>query len=146
MKLFLFLLILLTVKSQSIEDLLPDPDDSSEDVVIHRLLDPNNDTLLPSLVVSRQEDSLIRDLSLGIIGSVQLGGSEPPFHSPTESFHEDEVERALKTKFAADGTEEKLYRLLLDPERYEKDVRPTPNHRIPTNVTFGFLLNQIVEM
>lgn len=67
---------------------------------------------------------------------------------------------SLVSEYSADGTEERLYRLLLDPERwdegrekdknerlrYEKDVRPTPNHLIPTNVTFGFLLNQIVEM
>uniref|UniRef100_A0A1I7Y6D2 Uncharacterized protein n=1 Tax=Steinernema glaseri TaxID=37863 RepID=A0A1I7Y6D2_9BILA len=46
----------------------------------------------------------------------------------------------------ADGTEEQLYRTLLDPLRYEKDVRPTLHHSMPTNVTFGFLLNQIVEM
>ncbi|KAK0404779.1 hypothetical protein QR680_017621 [Steinernema hermaphroditum] len=46
----------------------------------------------------------------------------------------------------ADGTEEHLYRTLLDPARYEKDVRPTVHHSMPTNVTFGFLLNQIVEM
>lgn len=42
--------------------------------------------------------------------------------------------------------EELLYKTLLDPQYYEKDVRPTPNHRIATNITFGFLLNQIVEM
>ncbi|VDO62743.1 unnamed protein product [Haemonchus placei] len=46
----------------------------------------------------------------------------------------------------ADGTEERLYRTLLSEERYEKDVRPTGHHSQPTNVTFGFLLNQIVEM
>ena len=47
---------------------------------------------------------------------------------------------------AADGTEELLYKTLLDPSYYEKDVRPTIHHSLPTNVTFGFLLNQIVEM
>lgn len=46
----------------------------------------------------------------------------------------------------ADGTEEKLYRTLLDPTRYQMDIRPTTHHSLPTNVTFGFLLNQIVEM
>uniref|UniRef100_A0A0M3IJK2 DNA-directed RNA polymerase n=1 Tax=Ascaris lumbricoides TaxID=6252 RepID=A0A0M3IJK2_ASCLU len=46
----------------------------------------------------------------------------------------------------ADGYEEMLYKMLLDPTRYEKDVRPTIHHTLPTNVTFGFLLNQIVEM
>lgn len=46
----------------------------------------------------------------------------------------------------ASGTEEILYKMLLDPERYEKDVRPTFHHSVSTNVTFGFLLNQIVEM
>ncbi|VDN40877.1 unnamed protein product [Gongylonema pulchrum] len=52
-------------------------------------------------------------------------------------------------KFAgtfADDNEELLYKMLLDPKRYEKDVRPTERHTISTNVTFGFLLNQIVEM
>uniref|UniRef100_A0A0K0D4C6 Neur_chan_LBD domain-containing protein n=1 Tax=Angiostrongylus cantonensis TaxID=6313 RepID=A0A0K0D4C6_ANGCA len=39
-----------------------------------------------------------------------------------------------------------LYRNLLSPDRYEKDLRPTTHHLKPTNVTFGFLLNQIVEM
>ncbi|KIH46979.1 Neurotransmitter-gated ion-channel ligand binding domain protein [Ancylostoma duodenale] len=47
---------------------------------------------------------------------------------------------------STDGTEERLYRSLLSPDRYEKDVRPTTHHSKPTNVTFGFLLNQIVEM
>ncbi|KHN72516.1 Ligand-gated ion channel 4 [Toxocara canis] len=51
------------------------------------------------------------------------------------------IERA-----SADGHEEMLYKTLLDPRRYEKDVRPTIHHTLPTNVTFGFLLNQIVEM
>uniref|UniRef100_A0A914DZ00 Neurotransmitter-gated ion-channel ligand-binding domain-containing protein n=1 Tax=Acrobeloides nanus TaxID=290746 RepID=A0A914DZ00_9BILA len=46
----------------------------------------------------------------------------------------------------ADGTEALLYRTLLDPNYYEKDVRPTTHHSRPTNITFGFLLNQIVEM
>ncbi|VDM51770.1 unnamed protein product [Angiostrongylus costaricensis] len=49
-------------------------------------------------------------------------------------------------ELTADGTEERLYRNLLSPDRYEKDVRPTTHHLKPTNVTFGFLLNQIVEM
>lgn len=44
------------------------------------------------------------------------------------------------------GTEELLYKTLLDPRIYEKDVRPTYHHSVRTNVTFGFLLNQIVEM
>uniref|UniRef100_A0AC34Q3H0 Uncharacterized protein n=1 Tax=Panagrolaimus sp. JU765 TaxID=591449 RepID=A0AC34Q3H0_9BILA len=61
-----------------------------------------------------------------------------------------EVERRVADAFAkkagADGTEELLYKSLLDPNYYEKDVRPTPHHSLPTNVTFGFLLNQIVEM
>ncbi|VDK52665.1 unnamed protein product [Anisakis simplex] len=46
----------------------------------------------------------------------------------------------------ADGKEELLYKKLLDPDNYEKDVRPTLHHTMPTNVTLGFLLNQIVEM
>ena len=45
-----------------------------------------------------------------------------------------------------DATEEALYRSLLDHTIYEKDVRPCIHHSQPTNVTFGFLLNQIVEM
>ena len=31
-------------------------------------------------------------------------------------------------------------------QHYEKDVRPTHDHRLPTNVTFGFLLNQLVDV
>ncbi|ETN77898.1 Neurotransmitter-gated ion-channel ligand binding domain protein, partial [Necator americanus] len=45
-----------------------------------------------------------------------------------------------------DSTEERLYRSLFFADHYEKDVRPTTHHSKPTNVTFGFLLNQIVEM
>lgn len=55
----------------------------------------------------------------------------------------------IKNKYIeaiADGAEEMLYKLLLNPQYYEKDVRPTLHHTIPTNITFGFLLNQIVEM
>ncbi|CAI4226913.1 unnamed protein product [Auanema sp. JU1783] len=59
---------------------------------------------------------------------------------------EDRLKYALNAKNLADGTEERLYRTLLNPERYEMDVRPTTHHSLPTNVTFGFLLNQIVEM
>jgi hypothetical protein len=47
---------------------------------------------------------------------------------------------------SAIGTEELLYKTLLDPRFYEKDVRPTHHYTAPTNITFGFLLNQIVEM
>ncbi|GMR32567.1 hypothetical protein PMAYCL1PPCAC_02762, partial [Pristionchus mayeri] len=128
----LFLLSLFSVHSL---DQLITPD-SSEDVLISQLLDPFNE--------SSSVDVRIREISS--YSSAQLGGTQPPFHSSLSPFREEEVERALKTKYSADGTEERLYRLLLDPERYEKDVRPTPHHRIPTNITFGFLLNQIVEM
>uniref|UniRef100_A0A914C8B5 Ligand-gated ion channel 4 n=1 Tax=Acrobeloides nanus TaxID=290746 RepID=A0A914C8B5_9BILA len=55
-------------------------------------------------------------------------------------------QNAIKLKSMADGTEALLYRTLLDPNYYEKDVRPTTHHSRPTNITFGFLLNQIVEM
>ncbi|KAI1716410.1 neurotransmitter-gated ion-channel ligand binding domain-containing protein [Ditylenchus destructor] len=46
----------------------------------------------------------------------------------------------------ATRTEEYLYRKLLNPEYYEKHVRPTRHHSLATNITFGVLLNQIVEM
>uniref|UniRef100_A0A0N4ZT20 Neur_chan_LBD domain-containing protein n=1 Tax=Parastrongyloides trichosuri TaxID=131310 RepID=A0A0N4ZT20_PARTI len=63
---------------------------------------------------------------------------------------EDEIGRnvrySLKKKLNADRIEERLYRTLLNSERYEKDVRPSIHHTMVTNVTFGFLLNQIVEM
>ncbi|CAD6189319.1 unnamed protein product [Caenorhabditis auriculariae] len=55
----------------------------------------------------------------------------------------EDVEPSRRT---VDGTEELLYRTLLHPSVYEKDVRPSSHHSQPTNVTFGFLLNQIVEM
>ncbi|CAJ0572978.1 unnamed protein product, partial [Mesorhabditis spiculigera] len=55
-------------------------------------------------------------------------------------------ERYELVESSADGTEQQLYRTLMDSTRYEKDVRPTMHHSLPTNVTFGFLLNQIVEM
>ncbi|GMT04230.1 hypothetical protein PENTCL1PPCAC_26404 [Pristionchus entomophagus] len=136
--LLLFLLFLSTINSQDDRLITPDSLQSTEDVLISYLLDPNNET---SLEVTRVREFLPQSPP-----SAQLGGTEPPFHSTSSPFQEEQVERALKTKYSADGTEERLYRLLLDPERYEKDVRPTPFHRIPTNVTFGFLLNQIVEM
>ncbi|KAK0404778.1 hypothetical protein QR680_017621 [Steinernema hermaphroditum] len=66
--------------------------------------------------------------------------------APFDPIDSDRVATARQTKLMADGTEEHLYRTLLDPARYEKDVRPTVHHSMPTNVTFGFLLNQIVEM
>ncbi|CAB3399484.1 unnamed protein product [Caenorhabditis bovis] len=56
------------------------------------------------------------------------------------------LEKALNTKKHVDKTEEALYRTLLDYSAYEKDVRPCHHHKESTNVTFGFLLNQIVEM
>uniref|UniRef100_A0A7E4ZU89 Ligand-gated ion channel 4 n=1 Tax=Panagrellus redivivus TaxID=6233 RepID=A0A7E4ZU89_PANRE len=59
---------------------------------------------------------------------------------------EKKVAKALQKRKMADGTEELLYRTLLDPNYYEKNVRPTAHHLQPTNITFGFLLNQIVEM
>uniref|UniRef100_A0A1I8BI26 Neur_chan_LBD domain-containing protein n=1 Tax=Meloidogyne hapla TaxID=6305 RepID=A0A1I8BI26_MELHA len=55
-------------------------------------------------------------------------------------------ERALTTKQLASKTEENLYKKLLNPQNYEKNVRPTKHHLLPTNITFGVLLNQIVEM
>ncbi|KAL7069568.1 hypothetical protein ACQ4LE_010978, partial [Meloidogyne hapla] len=56
------------------------------------------------------------------------------------------LERALTTKQLASKTEENLYKKLLNPQNYEKNVRPTKHHLLPTNITFGVLLNQIVEM
>ncbi|CAJ0934315.1 unnamed protein product, partial [Mesorhabditis belari] len=70
----------------------------------------------------------------------------PPFGAYTKLNIDDEVRKALQIKSSADGTEQLLYRTLMDASRYEKDVRPTNHHSLPTNVTFGFLLNQIVEM
>ncbi|KAL6724136.1 hypothetical protein Aduo_019052 [Ancylostoma duodenale] len=69
-----------------------------------------------------------------------------PFSSIHFDMNEDLLTRVLEIKQSTDGTEERLYRSLLSPDRYEKDVRPTTHHSKPTNVTFGFLLNQIVEM
>ncbi|CAD5234506.1 unnamed protein product [Bursaphelenchus xylophilus] len=57
-----------------------------------------------------------------------------------------QIENALRLKSQAVNTEELLYKTLLDPQYYEQNVRPTPSHRLTTNITFGFLLNQIVEM
>uniref|UniRef100_A0A914H2A9 Uncharacterized protein n=1 Tax=Globodera rostochiensis TaxID=31243 RepID=A0A914H2A9_GLORO len=54
--------------------------------------------------------------------------------------------RALQIRQMASRTEERLYQTVLSPEHYEKNVRPTLHHWLPTNVTFGVLLNQIVEM
>ncbi|UMM39257.1 hypothetical protein L5515_016391 [Caenorhabditis briggsae] len=65
---------------------------------------------------------------------------------PMPNFDPHRLEKALRTKGSIDGTEEALYRSLLDHTVYEKDVRPCIHHSQPTNVTFGFLLNQIVEM
>uniref|UniRef100_A0AC35TK50 Neur_chan_LBD domain-containing protein n=1 Tax=Rhabditophanes sp. KR3021 TaxID=114890 RepID=A0AC35TK50_9BILA len=59
---------------------------------------------------------------------------------------EKNVKTARKIKDLADGTEEQLYKYLLNPQRYEKHIRPSIHHTLTTNVTFGFLLNQIVEM
>lgn len=41
-------------------------------------------------------------------------------------------------------TVDKLYKTLM--EEYEKDIRPTDSHTIPTNVTFGFLLHSVMQM
>nr|CAD2158171.1 unnamed protein product [Meloidogyne enterolobii] len=56
------------------------------------------------------------------------------------------LEKALAIKNSASRTEENLYKKLLNLQNYEKNVRPTKHHLLPTNVTFGVLLNQIVEM
>ncbi|KAI6191601.1 hypothetical protein M3Y97_00245800 [Aphelenchoides bicaudatus] len=66
--------------------------------------------------------------------------------SKADTFDLESVENAIRLKAQVIGTEELLYKTLLDPRVYEKDVRPTYHHAIATNVTFGFLLNQIVEM
>ncbi|PIO55868.1 hypothetical protein TELCIR_22741, partial [Teladorsagia circumcincta] len=70
----------------------------------------------------------------------------PPEDHREVQLNERRLYHALEIKSFADGTEERLYRTLLSEDRYEKDVRPTAHHSQPTNVTFGFLLNQIVEM
>ncbi|PAV85801.1 hypothetical protein WR25_14389 [Diploscapter pachys] len=57
---------------------------------------------------------------------------------------EEKLEAAMMARKNADMTEERLYQHLL--RGYEKDIRPTLHHSLPTNCTFGFLLNQIVEM
>lgn len=44
----------------------------------------------------------------------------------------------------ADIIEDRLYAYLM--RDYEKDVRPTPHHTLPTNVTFGFLLQMVVDV
>uniref|UniRef100_A0A1I7X6B9 Ligand-gated ion channel 4 n=1 Tax=Heterorhabditis bacteriophora TaxID=37862 RepID=A0A1I7X6B9_HETBA len=76
-----------------------------------------------------------------------MAPDHPPFGEYFEvELDEQQLKKALETKNFADGTEEQLYRTLLNPAKYEKDVRPTTHHTLPTNVTFGFLLNQIVEM
>ncbi|KAI6232385.1 hypothetical protein M3Y95_00480400 [Aphelenchoides besseyi] len=72
-------------------------------------------------------------------------------HWPSSSFQTppldlENIERAMRLKAMAVGTEELLYKTLLDDRWYELNVRPTYHHTVPTNITFGFLLNQIVEM
>ncbi|PAV74179.1 hypothetical protein WR25_08748 isoform B [Diploscapter pachys] len=57
---------------------------------------------------------------------------------------EEKLEAAMMARKNADMTEERLYQHLL--RGYEKDIRPALHHSLPTNCTFGFLLNQIVEM
>ncbi|KAL3093645.1 hypothetical protein niasHT_026683 [Heterodera trifolii] len=59
---------------------------------------------------------------------------------------EANLQRALRIRQMASRTEEHLYQTLLSPENYEKNVRPSLHHWLATNVTFGVLLNQIVEM
>uniref|UniRef100_A0A914WQK1 Uncharacterized protein n=1 Tax=Plectus sambesii TaxID=2011161 RepID=A0A914WQK1_9BILA len=44
-----------------------------------------------------------------------------------------------------DSVEDRLYKTLLTTN-YEKAIRPTLHHTVATNVTFGFLLNQIVDV
>lgn len=62
---------------------------STEDVLISQLLDPNNEST--SLI---EDNSIrVRDIS----SSAQLSGESPPFHSTPSPFREEEVERALKT-------------------------------------------------
>ncbi|KAI1724357.1 neurotransmitter-gated ion-channel ligand binding domain-containing protein [Ditylenchus destructor] len=62
------------------------------------------------------------------------------------SIIDQNLKMALQLKNMASRTEEYLYRKLLNPEYYEKHVRPTRHHSLATNITFGVLLNQIVEM
>ncbi|KAF1746809.1 hypothetical protein GCK72_023267 [Caenorhabditis remanei] len=89
------------------------------------------------------------ETSLGTISKLSSLSSEQehvPAVVPMLNFDPNRLEKALRTKGSIDGTEEALYRSLLDHTIYEKDVRPCIHHSQPTNVTFGFLLNQIVEM
>ncbi|KAI6244137.1 hypothetical protein M3Y99_00084800 [Aphelenchoides fujianensis] len=67
----------------------------------------------------------------------------PSTSVPTPPLSTESIERALRLKAMAVGTEELLYKTLLDPRFYEPDVRPTYHHTVPTNITFGFLLNQL---
>ncbi|EFO97279.1 CRE-LGC-4 protein [Caenorhabditis remanei] len=89
------------------------------------------------------------EASLGTISKLSALSSQQehvPAVVPMLNFDPNRLEKALRTKGSIDGTEEALYRSLLDHTIYEKDVRPCIHHSQPTNVTFGFLLNQIVEM
>ncbi|KAF7633404.1 hypothetical protein Mgra_00007197 [Meloidogyne graminicola] len=56
------------------------------------------------------------------------------------------LQRTIMIRQKASRTEENLYRMLLNPQNYEKNIRPTLHHYLPTNITFGVLLNQIVQM
>lgn len=80
------------------------------------------------------------------VGSVHHYGPQGQIRSTNASLNKLPGRSRLVSEGSIDGTEEALYRSLLDHTVYEKDVRPCIHHSQPTNVTFGFLLNQIVEM
>ncbi|CAI5455195.1 unnamed protein product [Caenorhabditis angaria] len=102
-----------------------------------KLLNEDNDRLTISLLNDGENSS-------SSTTSTELAELES--NVPLANFDKNELERALLTKVSIDMTEESLYRTLLNTSVYEKDVRPCLHHTHSTNVTFGFLLNQIVEM
>lgn len=42
--------------------------------------------------------------------------------------------------------EVKLYHHLMNSSRYEKAIRPTLSYYLSTNITFGFLLHQVINV
>lgn len=99
---------------------------------------------LESILMLKENENMETNTAMTI--KSQSIGSEMSTKSPVANSLVINYEKALSLKAMASRTEEMLYQTLLNPSRYERHIRPTPHHSIPTNITFGVLLNQIVEM
>uniref|UniRef100_A0A915E4E2 Ligand-gated ion channel 4 n=1 Tax=Ditylenchus dipsaci TaxID=166011 RepID=A0A915E4E2_9BILA len=163
--LFAFPLLVLLAKNSTTDQFGNNSNAKSQQYLLQQRREPSL-SFLESLLSLDQIDNQIENTNVSVnefplsVKKSNKQGSQAirPLHSTATSINELQRRRnenalivqnlnsALRLKNMATRTEEFLYRKLLNPEIYEKHVRPTKHHSLPTNITFGVLLNQIVEM